>query len=116
LICINLPFYHQIIYASERLSWQEEGRYLCYQLPKPLPNGQTQLRLKLEEFLDHLSMLLPRPRGHRHSYHGVLAANARLISSQKWIGVMTTLSCSHHTSKAKKKIRMGKKDLVDSKG
>ena len=23
-------------------------------------------------------MLLPRPREHRHSYHGVLAANARL--------------------------------------
>ena len=51
---------------------------MCYQLPKPLSNGQAQLRLKLEEFLDHLSMLLPRPREHRHSYHGVLAANARL--------------------------------------
>lgn len=66
------------IYAAERLSWQDEGKSLCYQLPKPLPNGQTQLRLKPEEFLDRLSMLLPRPREHRHSYHGVLAANARL--------------------------------------
>ena len=51
---------------------------MCYQLPKPLPNGQTQLHLKPEEFLDRLAMLLPRPREHRHSYHGVLAANARL--------------------------------------
>ena len=51
---------------------------MCYQLPKPLSNGQTQLRLKPEKFLDRLSMLLPRPREHRHSYHGVLAANARL--------------------------------------
>ena len=66
------------IYAAERLSWQDEGRCLCYQLPKPLPNGQTQLHLKPEEFLDRLAMLLPRPREHRHSYHGVLAANARL--------------------------------------
>ncbi|MDB9952419.1 transposase [Porticoccaceae bacterium] len=66
------------IYAAERLSWQDEGSSLCYQLPKPLPNGQTQLRLRPEEFLDRLSMLLPRPREHRHSYHGVLAANARL--------------------------------------
>ena len=66
------------IYVAERLSWQDEGRCLCYQLSKPLPNGQTQLHLKSEEFLDRLSMLLPRPREHRHSYHGVLAANARL--------------------------------------
>ena len=66
------------IYAAERLSWQDEGRCLCYQLPKPLPNGQTQLHLKPEEFLDRLAMLLPRPREHRHSYHGVLAAHARL--------------------------------------
>jgi hypothetical protein len=43
-----------------------------------LPNGQTQLRLKPEEFLHRLSMLLPRMREHRHSYHGVLAANATL--------------------------------------
>lgn len=51
---------------------------VVYQLPKPLPNGQTQLHLKPEEFLDRLAMLLPRPGEHRHSYHGVLAANARL--------------------------------------
>ena len=51
---------------------------MCYQLPKPLPNGQTQKHLKPEEFLDRLAMLLPKPREHRHSYHGVLAAHARL--------------------------------------
>ena len=73
-----VPLLRRPIYAAERLSWQGEGRCLCYQLPKPLPNGQTQLHLKPEEFLDRLAMLLPRPREHRHSYHGVLAANARL--------------------------------------
>ena len=50
------------IYAAERLSWQDEGKSLCYQLPKPLPNGQTQLRLKPEEFLDRLSMLAQTER------------------------------------------------------
>ena len=51
---------------------------VVYQLPKPLPNGQTQKHLKPEEFQDRLAMLLPKPREHRHSYHGVFAAHARL--------------------------------------
>jgi hypothetical protein len=42
---------------------------VVYQLPKPLPNDQTQLHLKPEALLDRLAMLLPQPREHRHSYH-----------------------------------------------
>ena len=114
------------IYAAERLSWQDEGSSLCYQLPKPLPNGQTQLRLRPEEFLDRLSMLLPRPREHRHSYHGVLAANARLrkdVVARAGLPIDKQPKVNHEIEpqrvgqgEDKKELRMeGKKGLVDSR-
>jgi hypothetical protein len=67
--CARPPF------ALERLG-QAEDQALIYRLPKPMPNGQTQLRLTPLELLDRLAALIPPPRVHRHRYHGVLAPNA----------------------------------------
>ncbi|MBL3601738.1 MAG: transposase, partial [gamma proteobacterium endosymbiont of Lamellibrachia anaximandri] len=66
------------IFAGDRLQWQEEDEILIYHLPKPRHDGQTLLRLTPMEFLDRIALLIPPPRRHRHSYHGVLAPNAPL--------------------------------------
>ena len=49
---------------------------LIYQLPKPLPNGQTKLILSPLEFIDKLVRLVSAPNVHRHRYFGVLAPNS----------------------------------------
>jgi hypothetical protein len=66
------------VFASEGLEWREPDQRLVYRLPKPRPGGQTLLELTPAEFLDHLALLVPLPRKHRHRYHGVLAPNAPL--------------------------------------
>ena len=45
-------------------------------MSKPTPKGETELRLKPEDFLDKIAQLIPPPRKHRHHYHGVLAPNS----------------------------------------
>jgi hypothetical protein len=69
------------VFASERLEWLEVDQRLVYRLPKPRLGGQTRLELTPAEFLDHLALLVPPPRKHRHRYHGVLAPNAPLRSA-----------------------------------
>ena len=49
---------------------------LIYQLPKPLPTGQTKLILTPLEFIDKLVKLVSAPNVHRHRYFGVLAPNS----------------------------------------
>ena len=66
------------VFAGERLNWLEPDQRLVYQLPKPRPDGQTELYLTPLEFLDRLAALIPPPRKHRHRYHGVLAPNSPL--------------------------------------
>ncbi len=51
---------------------------LVYHLPKPGPDGRTDLTLTPLELIDRLAALIPPPRLHRHRYHGVLAPNAPL--------------------------------------
>lgn len=51
---------------------------ILYILPRPDLAGRTALRLSALEFLDRLATILPPPRIHRHSYHGVFAPNAPL--------------------------------------
>ena len=51
---------------------------MVYHLPKPGPDGRTDLALTPLELIDRLAALIPPPRLHRHRYHGVLAPNAPL--------------------------------------
>jgi hypothetical protein len=69
--CARPPF------ALERLEAIGTDR-LVYHLPKPGPDGRTDLMLTPLELIDRLAALIPPPRLHRHRYHGVLAPNAPL--------------------------------------
>jgi len=69
--CARPPF------ALERLEPTGTDR-LVYHLPKPGPDGRTDLMLTPVELIDRLAALIPPPRLHRHRYHGVLAPNAPL--------------------------------------
>lgn len=73
-----LRYCARLVFAGERLNWLEPDQRLAYQLPKPRPDGQTELYLTPLEFLDRLAAPIPRPRKHRHRYHGVLAPNSPL--------------------------------------
>jgi hypothetical protein len=69
--CARPPF------ALERLEALNEQR-LIYRFPKPRPDGSASLTLAPLELIQRLAALIPRPRAHRHRYHGVLAPNAAL--------------------------------------
>jgi hypothetical protein len=63
----------------ERLLWvAEDHNRLVYHLPKPMPDGRSQLYLTPLELLDRLAQLIPPPRLHRHRYHGAFAPNSPL--------------------------------------
>jgi hypothetical protein len=64
-------------FALERLE-QLDAHRLLYRLPKPRPDGKTQVLLSPLELIQRLAALVPPPRLHRHRYHGVLAPNAPL--------------------------------------
>jgi len=51
---------------------------LIYPLPKPGPDGRTELILLPLELIGRIAALLPPLREHRHRYYGVLAPNAPL--------------------------------------
>ncbi len=69
--CARPPF------AAER---QEEldAQRLIYPLPKPGPDGRTQLILTPLQLIGRIAALVPPPRQHRHRYYGVLAPNSPL--------------------------------------
>jgi len=69
--CARPPF------AAERLEGLDTHR-LIYHLPKPGPDGRTQLILSPLELIERIAALVPPPRQHRHRYYGVLAPNAPL--------------------------------------
>ena len=64
-------------FAAERLRELDAHR-LIYPLPKPAPDGRTQLILSPLELIERIAALVPPPRVHRHRYYGVLAPNASL--------------------------------------
>jgi hypothetical protein len=72
--CARPPF------AAERLEELDEHR-LIYSLPKPTPDGRTQLILSPLELIGRIAALVPPPRQHRHRYYGVLAPNSPLRSA-----------------------------------
>ncbi len=72
--CARPPF------ALERLAAIDAQR-LIYRLPKPGPDGRTELILSPLELIQRLAALIPPPGAHRHRYHGVLAPNAHVACS-----------------------------------
>jgi hypothetical protein len=72
--CARPPF------ALERLE-QVDEQHIVYHLPKPTPDGRTDLTLTPLELISLIAELIPRPRTHRHRYFGVLAPNATLRSA-----------------------------------
>jgi hypothetical protein len=69
--CARPPF------AAERIEELDRHR-LIYHLPKPGPDGRTQLILSPLELIERIAALVPPARQHRHRYFGVLAPNAPL--------------------------------------
>jgi hypothetical protein len=69
--CARPPF------ALERLERIDEQQVI-YRPPRTQRDGTTALSLTPLELIDHLAVLIPPPRRHRHRYHGVLAPNAPL--------------------------------------
>ena len=66
--------------ASERLSLDERGRVLL-ELRHPWRDGTTHLVFEPLVFLERLAALVPHPREHLLTYHGVLAPPPGAISS-----------------------------------
>jgi len=58
--------------ASERLSLSPEGKVI-YQLRRPWRDGTTHILFSPMTFIERLAALVPRPRVHLLTYHGVLA-------------------------------------------
>lgn len=69
--CARPPF------AGERLEWIDADR-VRYRLPKPRPDGCTELILSPPQLIERVAALVPPPRRHRLRYYGVLAPNAAL--------------------------------------
>ncbi len=60
-------------FAAERLKWSRHGRVLL-RLRKPWRDGTTHIVFEPEELLARLAALVPPPRMHQQTYHGVLAS------------------------------------------
>jgi hypothetical protein len=69
--CARPPF------AADRLE-EIDAQRLIYHLPKPGPDGRTQIILSPLELIERIAALVPPPRQHRHRYYGVLAPNSPL--------------------------------------
>ncbi|MEE2845121.1 MAG: transposase [Gemmatimonadota bacterium] len=71
--CARPPFALERLYAPGGIvSLTAPERRLVYRLPKPAPDGRTELVLSPLQLLERLARLIPPPRVHRHRYHGVL--------------------------------------------
>ncbi len=61
--------------ATERLSLASDGRVI-YRLRRHSRDGTAAVSLDPLTFIERLAALIPRPRAHQHTYHGVLAPAA----------------------------------------
>lgn len=59
-------------FAARRLKWSRRGRVL-YELRKPWRDGTTHIVFEPMELIERLAALIPPPRMHQQTYHGVLA-------------------------------------------
>ena len=65
--------------ATERLSELPDGR-IAYDLRHPWSDGRTRVVFEPQSFLEKLAALIPPPRAHLVTYHGVLAPAAAMRS------------------------------------
>ncbi len=65
--------------AASRLSRLPDGR-VCYELKRRWKDGTTHVVMTPEVLIERLLALVPRPRRHLVTYHGVLAPAAGLRS------------------------------------
>jgi len=85
--CARPPFALERLYAPGGIvSLSSPESTLVYRLPKPAPDGRTELLLSPLQLLERLARFIPPPRVHRHRYHGVLAPNAKLRAAVTCIG------------------------------
>lgn len=63
-------------YASERFREREDGK-IEYELRRPRDDGSTHLILEPLDLLEKLAALIPPPREHGLTYHGILAPHAK---------------------------------------
>ncbi len=61
--------------ATERLSLARNGRVI-YRLRRHWRDGTSSVSFDPLTFIERLAALVPRPRAHQHTYHGVLAPAA----------------------------------------
>jgi len=62
-------------FAAGRLKWSRRGRVL-YELRKPWRDGTTHVVFEPKVLIERLAALVPPPRLHQQTYHGVLAPGA----------------------------------------
>ena len=85
--CARPPFALERLHAPGGIvSLTSPDARLVYRLPKPAPDGRTELLLSPLQLLERIARFVPPPRVHRHRYHGVLAPNARLRAAVTLIG------------------------------
>ncbi len=85
--CARPPFALERLYAPGGIvSLSSPESRLVYRLPKPAPDGRTELLLSPIQLLERLARFVPPPRIHRHRYHGVLAPNSKRRAAVTHIG------------------------------
>ena len=62
-------------FAAGRLKWSRRARVL-YELRKPWRDGTTHVVFEPQVLIERLAALVPPPRMHQQTYHGVLAPSA----------------------------------------
>ena len=62
-------------FAAERLNLTPDGR-VVHELRRAWPDGTTHVVFEPLVFLERLAALVPPPRAHQQTYHGVLAASS----------------------------------------
>ena len=62
--------------STERLSELPDGR-LLYRLKRRWRNGTTEVVFQRSDFIAKLAALVPAPRAHLRTYHGILAPAAK---------------------------------------
>ncbi len=85
--CARPPFALERLHALAGVaSLASPDARLLYRLPKPTPDGRTEIVLSPLQLLERLVAFVPPPRMHRHRYHGVLAPHAGLRAAVVAIG------------------------------
>ena len=84
--CARPPF------AGERLEWIDAER-VRDRLPRPRPDGRTELILSPPQLIERVAALVPPPRLHRLRYYGVLAPNAPPQTGRDGAGARAKFRC-----------------------